>query len=54
GMAGGGSSKELRVPKVNGTTALDGLKEVNRPVRFKLPHSNNNEETETSEDDEIA
>ncbi|VDM19492.1 unnamed protein product [Wuchereria bancrofti] len=53
-MAGGGSSKELRVPKVNGTTALDGLKEVNRPVSFKLPHSNNNEETETSEDDEIA
>ncbi|VIO91272.1 cation efflux family protein [Brugia malayi] len=53
-MAGGGSSKELRVPKVNGTTTLDGLRDVNRPMNFKLPHFNDNEEAETSEDDEIA
>ncbi|CAG9538550.1 unnamed protein product [Cercopithifilaria johnstoni] len=56
-MAGDdGSSKEstLRVAKMNGSTTLDGLKEVNIPVTFKLPPFNDGEETETSEDDEIA
>lgn len=55
-MAGGGSVKEstLRVAKMNSSTTLDGLKEVNIPVSFKLPHFNDEEETETSEDDATA
>uniref|UniRef100_A0A0R3RVL1 ZT_dimer domain-containing protein n=1 Tax=Elaeophora elaphi TaxID=1147741 RepID=A0A0R3RVL1_9BILA len=55
-MAGGGSSNEstLRVAKMNGAATLDSLKEMNISVTFKLPHFNDEEETEMSEDDEVA
>lgn len=55
-MAGDGSSKEstLRVTSINGAATLDGMKEMNMPVTFKLSHFNDNEEAETSEDDENA
>lgn len=54
-MAGDGSDRRssLQEVRMNGGTTYD-VKEVNIPVTFKLPHFNDDEETETSEDDEIV
>ncbi|VDK73842.1 unnamed protein product [Litomosoides sigmodontis] len=54
-MAGDGSGRgsTLQEVRMNGGAAHD-LREVNVPVTFKLPHFNDDEETETSEDDEVA